>query len=150
MKGQRSKPGGEIGHRPAHLEVDDNSNSLRFGQALLGYRTYSSRELQRRSSRTVFVENVSKRIYVLTLKEAFQCYGHVVDVYIAYRNRKRQGRPTTFAFVRFRSLAKAKWAVKNGDNQKMDGFCIKVFLAKEEGEGAVEKKPVQKIRTKNK
>ncbi|KAK8556345.1 hypothetical protein V6N12_002752 [Hibiscus sabdariffa] len=117
-------PRGGIGRRPAHPEVHDSSKSLSVGRVLSGYRTYSSRELQ--------------------------CYGHVVDVYIAYRNRKRQWKPTTFAFVRFGSLAEAKWAVKNVDNRKMDGFCIKVFLTKEEGEGAAEKKPVQLIRTKNK
>ncbi|KAL4348556.1 hypothetical protein GQ457_17G007420 [Hibiscus cannabinus] len=97
---------------------------------------------------TVFVENVSKRIHVSALREAFQCYGQVADVYIAYWNRKRIKNPTTFAFVRFKTAEEAKCAARKGDNRKMDGYYIRVSIAKVNGNGDEENKPVCQISQK--
>ncbi|XP_039006146.1 uncharacterized protein LOC120133680 [Hibiscus syriacus] len=76
---------------------------------------------------TVFVNNVSKRIHSETLKETFQAYGVVTDVFIAYRSRRRETVGSTFAFVRFRSKSEADTAVRRADGRIMDGFKIRVF-----------------------
>ncbi|KAE8718592.1 hypothetical protein F3Y22_tig00110010pilonHSYRG00005 [Hibiscus syriacus] len=75
----------------------------------------------------VFVNNVSKRIHPSALKEAFQVYGVVIDVYIAYRSVKRQSSGSTFAFVRFGRLSEANTAVRREDSRVIDGFKIRVF-----------------------
>ncbi|KAK9030560.1 hypothetical protein V6N11_031983 [Hibiscus sabdariffa] len=84
---------------------------------------------------SVFVDNVSKRIPISALKEAFECYGQATDVYIAYWNRKRQRDRTTFAFVRFERSEEASRAVVEGNNRMMDGRCIRVFADKGSAEG---------------
>ncbi|KAK8523153.1 hypothetical protein V6N12_047683 [Hibiscus sabdariffa] len=56
---------------------------------------------RRRPGVSIFVDNISRRIHQNTLKEAFQVYGRVVEVFIAYNSLKRLGKPTTFAFVSF-------------------------------------------------
>ncbi|KAK9007246.1 hypothetical protein V6N11_051075 [Hibiscus sabdariffa] len=84
---------------------------------------------------SVFVDNVSKRIPISALKEAFGYYGQVTDVYIAYWNRKRKRDRTTFAFVRFERSEEASRAVAEGNNRMMDGRCIRVFADKGSAEG---------------
>ncbi|KAK8592927.1 hypothetical protein V6N12_045020 [Hibiscus sabdariffa] len=85
---------------------------------------------RRRTGFSVFVTNISKRIHRTTLGEAFQVYDSVVDSFIAYKNIKRKGKPTTSAFVRFRRQHEARKAVTQGDGRIMDGFKIRVFLDK--------------------
>ncbi|KAK8523545.1 hypothetical protein V6N12_048063 [Hibiscus sabdariffa] len=77
---------------------------------------------------SVFVDFISKRIHRATLREAFVGYGKVVDTYIAYNNPGRQKRRYTFAFIRFSNREEALKAVELGNNRRMDGFTIKVFL----------------------
>ncbi|KAL4308915.1 hypothetical protein GQ457_01G015960 [Hibiscus cannabinus] len=84
--------------------------------------------MRRRLGCSVFVNNVSKRIHQATLREAFQSYGVVLDVFISYWNARRKGKPTTFAFVRFKNFVEAKKAVVLGDRRLMDGFKIRVFM----------------------
>ncbi|KAL4386551.1 hypothetical protein GQ457_09G024140 [Hibiscus cannabinus] len=79
---------------------------------------------------SVFINHVSKRIQTATLKEAFEEYGKVLDVYIAYHNPRRAKMRSTFAFVRFSNVWEAMNAVEMANNRKMDGFTIKVFLDK--------------------
>ncbi|KAL4387432.1 hypothetical protein GQ457_09G028790 [Hibiscus cannabinus] len=81
---------------------------------------------------SVFVDFISKRIHRATLKEAFSGYGKVIDTYIAYNNPGRLNRSYTFAFVRFSNREEALRAVEFGNNRRMDGFTIKVFLANNE------------------
>ncbi|XP_039026252.1 serine/arginine-rich splicing factor SC35-like [Hibiscus syriacus] len=76
---------------------------------------------------SIFVSNVSKRIHVPTLKDAFQAYGDVQDVFIAYNSRKRLDASSTFAFVRYRKKSKANNAVLRADGRILDGFKIRVF-----------------------
>ncbi|GMJ05216.1 hypothetical protein HRI_004190800 [Hibiscus trionum] len=78
---------------------------------------------------TVFVDNVSKRIHHSALKEAFGSYGKVVDVFVAYRNRKRRLKPTTFAFIRFNKKVEAIRAMKESSGRLMDGFRVRVVEA---------------------
>ncbi|XP_038999272.1 uncharacterized protein LOC120124752 [Hibiscus syriacus] len=75
----------------------------------------------------MFVNNVSKRIHSKTLKESFQAYGVVTDVFIAYRSRMRLLVGSTFAFVRFRNKSEADKAVCKDDGRFIDGFKIRVF-----------------------
>ncbi|KAE8655416.1 hypothetical protein F3Y22_tig00117027pilonHSYRG00012 [Hibiscus syriacus] len=79
---------------------------------------------------TVFVNFVSKRIHPATLKEAFMEYGVVVDVFIAYRSRRRLYVGSTFAFVRYRRKNEASVAVRRADGRLMDDYRIKVFHEK--------------------
>ncbi|GMJ03153.1 hypothetical protein HRI_003984500 [Hibiscus trionum] len=97
---------------------------------------------RRRLGYGVFVQNVSKRIHFVTLREAFKVYGDVADVYIAYRNASRRAKPTTFAFVRFKEEEGARLAVERGSDRVMDGYHIKVYPTRiQEGKGqTVEKK----------
>ncbi|GMJ13339.1 hypothetical protein HRI_005003100 [Hibiscus trionum] len=78
---------------------------------------------------SVFVDNVSKRIHHLTLKEAFLTYGEVVDVFMAYKNRSRRNKLTTFAFVRFRTEREARMAINKGNGRLMDGFQVRISAA---------------------
>ncbi|KAK9042828.1 hypothetical protein V6N11_071183 [Hibiscus sabdariffa] len=55
----------------------------------------SSSVFQKRRGFSVFVDNVSKRIHYFTLREAFSAYGEIVDVYVAYRSKRRSWRRTT-------------------------------------------------------
>ncbi|KAK8561409.1 hypothetical protein V6N12_048481 [Hibiscus sabdariffa] len=79
---------------------------------------------------SVFVNFVSKRIHKATLRDAFSEYGKVIGTYIAYHNVKRIKNKHTFAFVRFASRDDTERAVERGNNRRMDGFYIKVFLEK--------------------
>ncbi|GMI65150.1 hypothetical protein HRI_000184300 [Hibiscus trionum] len=99
------------------------AESLRSG---LGSRR-GSFPAHRRFGFAVFISNVSKRIHQNALCEAFSVYGTVLDSYIAYWNPKRQGKQTTFAFVRFSRWSEAKRAVDQGNGRLLDGFRIKVF-----------------------
>ncbi|KAK9042894.1 hypothetical protein V6N11_071248 [Hibiscus sabdariffa] len=141
---------GENGYRRAYQTRDYRENSFSGYRDHSGYWVNSSRELRRRLGHTVFVENVSKRIHVSALKEAFQCYGQVVDVYIAYRNKKHLRDLTTFSFVRFKSIEDADCAARSGDKRKMDGFRIKVKLTKENGKKAIAKELIQQEKLKAK
>ncbi|KAL4309565.1 hypothetical protein GQ457_01G031530 [Hibiscus cannabinus] len=82
----------------------------------------------KREGVSVFVNFVSKRIHPKTLREAFEAYGRIVDVFIAYNNAKRLGMRSTFAFVRFTSFKEALLAVEKANNRIMDGFKLKVYL----------------------
>ncbi|KAK8663775.1 hypothetical protein V6N13_083580 [Hibiscus sabdariffa] len=84
----------------------------------------------RRGRATVCVNFVSKRISQSTLREAFEVYGRVTEVYIAYKNPRRIKMRRTFAFIRFSNMGEALRAVEFRNNRKMDGFIIKVFLEK--------------------
>ncbi|XP_039036835.1 transformer-2 protein homolog beta-like [Hibiscus syriacus] len=70
---------------------------------------------------------MSKRIHVSSLKEVFQVYGVVLDVFIAYKSLKRKSVGFTFAFVRFRNRFEANLAVRRADGRVLDGFKIRVF-----------------------
>ncbi|GMI95276.1 hypothetical protein HRI_003196900 [Hibiscus trionum] len=76
----------------------------------------------------VFVTNVSKRIRPNALREAFSVYGKVLRVFIAYHNQKRSKALSTFAFVNFSDKKEAMKAVSLGNNRRLDGFVIKVFV----------------------
>ncbi|KAE8677198.1 hypothetical protein F3Y22_tig00111542pilonHSYRG00126 [Hibiscus syriacus] len=73
---------------------------------------------------SVFVDNVSKRVPQMALKELFQSYRAVLDTYIAYSNLKRKTMKTTFAFVRFRNWDEAKRDVKSGYGRQIDGHIL--------------------------
>ncbi|GMI65214.1 hypothetical protein HRI_000190700 [Hibiscus trionum] len=98
----------------------------------------------RRSGFTVFVNYVSKRIHYRTLKEAFEGYGFVRDVFVAYNSPRRRESSSTFAFVRFKTLVEAKKAVKEGDGRLLDGFRIRVSLEKELVESRMRPKELKK------
>ncbi|KAK9006840.1 hypothetical protein V6N11_019171 [Hibiscus sabdariffa] len=85
---------------------------------------------KRRKGVAVFVNYVSKRIHPLALREAFSEYGKVLDVYIAFNNRKRTGSRSMFAFVRFSNVLEAMAAVEMTNGRLMDGFRIRTFLDK--------------------
>ncbi|KAK8994597.1 hypothetical protein V6N11_045677 [Hibiscus sabdariffa] len=85
----------------------------------------------RRYGFPIFVDNVSKRIHQSSLREAFQTYGSVVDVFVAYKNQKRKNKATTFAFVRFRSQMEALGAIRLANGRRMDGHHIRVFRTRE-------------------
>ncbi|GMJ12962.1 hypothetical protein HRI_004965400 [Hibiscus trionum] len=87
-----------------------------------------SRFMQNKNSVVnVYVENVNKKIHPNTLKAAFMAYGNVKDVYIALKNHKREGKHTTFAFVRFNSPWEAQNAIRRGNGRIMEGFRIRVY-----------------------
>ncbi|KAK9044035.1 hypothetical protein V6N11_072357 [Hibiscus sabdariffa] len=77
---------------------------------------------------SIFINYVSKRIHPSSLKAAFEEYGVVRDVYIAYHSPKRFNMKSTFAFVRFSNIWEVLSAVDLANNRKMDGFTIKVSL----------------------
>ncbi|KAL4319692.1 hypothetical protein GQ457_18G003410 [Hibiscus cannabinus] len=87
-----------------------------------------------RAGVSIFINHVSKWIKTSTLKEAFQEYGNVLDVYIAYYNRRRWRMNSTFAFVRYSNLWEAMNAVDLANNRRMVGFTIKVFLDRKTSE----------------
>ncbi|XP_039040086.1 polyadenylate-binding protein 4-like [Hibiscus syriacus] len=78
----------------------------------------------------VFVDNISKRVHQFALREAFEAYGEVLDVFIAYQNTKRRHSQTTFKFVRYKNLIEANRVVENGNGRKIDGRVVKVFVAR--------------------
>ncbi|GMJ09343.1 hypothetical protein like AT2G27330 [Hibiscus trionum] len=75
----------------------------------------AGKNVHRRLGFTIFMDNVSRRIHPKTLREAFQEYGSVVDVYIAYGNAKRRNKPTVFAFVRFSNKFEAETTILKGN-----------------------------------
>ncbi|KAK8669846.1 hypothetical protein V6N13_104615 [Hibiscus sabdariffa] len=77
---------------------------------------------------SVFVNFVSKRIHRAIVRDVFSEYGNVIGTYMAYHNVKRTKSKHTFAFVRFASREDADKTVTRGNNRRMDGFYIKVFL----------------------
>ncbi|KAK9043326.1 hypothetical protein V6N11_071671 [Hibiscus sabdariffa] len=91
----------------------------------------SSFALRKRRGFSAFVDNVSKRIHYSTLRKAFSVYGDILDVYVAYRNKRRSWYRSTFAFIRYRSIQGARLVIEKGDETIMNGFRVKVFLAKQ-------------------
>ncbi|GMJ04216.1 hypothetical protein HRI_004090800 [Hibiscus trionum] len=91
---------------------------------------------ERRCGFSVFVDNVSKRIRPSTLTDAFSGYGRVLDTYVAYNNKKREMKSSTFAFIRFSSVIQACKAVEKGHGRIMDGHKIRVFRAKDSRNGS--------------
>ncbi|KAE8659943.1 hypothetical protein F3Y22_tig00116959pilonHSYRG00044 [Hibiscus syriacus] len=86
-------------------------------------------QTMRDSGFTVFVNYVNKRTLISSLKEAFQVYGDVLDVFIVYNRMKRKSVGYTFAFVRFRNRFEVNLAVRRVDGRVMDGYKIRVFHA---------------------
>ncbi|GMJ02655.1 hypothetical protein HRI_003934700 [Hibiscus trionum] len=99
------------------------------GRSERSERTADCTMVRRRLGVSIFVDNVSRRIHLKTLKEAFQEYGTVVDVYMAYGNQKRRNKPIVFAFVRFSNKEEAKSAIQKGNGRIMDGFKVRIFMA---------------------
>ncbi|KAL4367770.1 hypothetical protein GQ457_05G017650 [Hibiscus cannabinus] len=118
--------------------LTDYSLAFHKSQGLKSHREMKSR----REGISIFVENVSKRIHHTALKEAFEVYGEVLDVYVAYNNLKRIHRRTTFAFVRFKGMESAWRAISEGNGRVMDGNRIIIFHAKPTGGGIVGKNQV--------
>ncbi|GMI82099.1 hypothetical protein HRI_001879200 [Hibiscus trionum] len=116
------------GGHGGHGEVREQwvRRSGRSSQSAPGYS--QPRKNAVRPGFAVFVNFVSKRIHVNTLRKAFELYGAVIDVYIAYHSPKRYKVNHTFAFVRFSNLEEAKKAADLGNNRRLDGYFIKVFL----------------------
>ncbi|KAK8626189.1 hypothetical protein V6N13_133841 [Hibiscus sabdariffa] len=75
-----------------------------------------------RKGADVFVNYVSKRVHPRSLREAFEEYVKVLDVYVAYNNRRRLGMRSTFTFVRFSIQQEVEVAVNNANNREMDVF----------------------------
>ncbi|GMJ04047.1 hypothetical protein HRI_004073900 [Hibiscus trionum] len=101
---------------------------------------------RRRRGVSVFINYVSRRIHHQSLGEAFRIYGSVVDVFIAYNNLKRLGKPTTFAFVRFKDVEGANKAVMEANGRRMDGYRIKVDFAKPATSGNTMRKNHRSVR----
>ncbi|KAL4318738.1 hypothetical protein GQ457_18G015890 [Hibiscus cannabinus] len=91
-----------------------------------------ARQKEKKPGVSVFVNYVRKRIHQTTLKDAFSEYGKVIDTYIAYHNLKRIKNNYTFAFVRFACWEDAVRAVERGNNRRMGGFCVKVYIEKKD------------------
>ncbi|KAE8726687.1 hypothetical protein F3Y22_tig00006507pilonHSYRG00020 [Hibiscus syriacus] len=72
-----------------------------------------------------------KGMLKMMLKDFFQTYGVVLDVYVVYSNPKKKMKSSTFAFVRYRNLDEAKRAVVEVDGRWIIGKSIRVFLSLE-------------------
>ncbi|XVF15143.1 hypothetical protein REPUB_Repub09cG0124200 [Reevesia pubescens] len=78
----------------------------------------------------VFVKNnLSCRISNEALREAFNVYDRVVEVYISYFSKLGKVRPFTFAFVRFKFEYELTKAIEEGNYRRMDGRLIRVKKA---------------------
>ncbi|XP_039069826.1 transformer-2 protein homolog beta-like [Hibiscus syriacus] len=111
------------------LERNRRPSARGWGKAAATVRRRGTADDARhREEFTVFVNNVSKGTHQATLRDVFSEYGEVVDYFIAYRNQKRVGKNTTFAFVRFKRWMDAVRAVEKGDKRKLDNFMIRVFM----------------------
>ncbi|EOX92382.1 Uncharacterized protein TCM_001337 [Theobroma cacao] len=51
---------------------------------------------------SVFADNLSKKMSWLAIKEAFEEYGRVVDVFIPRESSQDRGRSVNYAFIRYR------------------------------------------------
>ncbi|KAK8604332.1 hypothetical protein V6N13_099277 [Hibiscus sabdariffa] len=91
---------------------------------------FSGSARRHRSGFNVFVNFVSKRIHPFALSEAFSVYGRVVDVFISFNNPKRLKSMSTFVFIWFALMVEVEKDVRLGNNRRMNGFVIKVFLEK--------------------
>ncbi|XVF62071.1 hypothetical protein PTKIN_Ptkin08bG0187600 [Pterospermum kingtungense] len=69
--------------------------------------------------------NLSPRISNGAVREAFSPYGHVMDVFIHRKNSK----PSTYGFVRYRSQAECWEAIRYGNGRFMDGKVVGVKMA---------------------
>ncbi|KAK8635442.1 hypothetical protein V6N13_004179 [Hibiscus sabdariffa] len=95
---------------------------------------------------SVFVNFVSKRIRPATLREAFQDYGKVTDVYITYHNPRRRRLSSTFAFVRFSNMWEALNAVDLANNRRMDEFTITIKVFLEHKSSGDSKGPLEEVK----
>ena len=77
---------------------------------------------------TVFVGNLSQKVFKSALWEMFCEYDKVVDVYIPHLSMK-PFRVKTYAFVRYKKKAKMLRAIEHGNNRRVDGWFIKVKKA---------------------
>ncbi|GMI97752.1 hypothetical protein HRI_003444500 [Hibiscus trionum] len=80
----------------------------------------------------VFVDNLSKRISRIALKELFNHHGRVERIFIPMNNSKVKYREsnTTFAFVTMATKAEMERVIANLNNTKMDGSLVRVFRAR--------------------
>ncbi|EOY12746.1 Uncharacterized protein TCM_031281 [Theobroma cacao] len=81
----------------------------------------------RSSLHSVYISNLSRRITKQGLKEVFDAYGKVRDVFIS--NRQSQAKVTTFAFVRYKELREMDRACTHGNGRRLDGHYIVVKKA---------------------
>ncbi|XP_039027669.1 serine/arginine-rich splicing factor SC35-like [Hibiscus syriacus] len=100
---------------------------------------------RRRRGFSVFVDNVGKRVSQATLRDLFQAYGVVLDVYIAYSNPRRKLKSSTFAFVRYKNRDDACQAVTKGAGRVIDGSPVRVFLSYNNREATQRSEKVKKV-----
>ncbi|GMI89043.1 hypothetical protein HRI_002573600 [Hibiscus trionum] len=80
--------------------------------------------------KTLFIDNLSKRISRRTLWEWFSNHGVIERVFIPAVNRKAKYKNTTFAFITVAEREDAKRIIGITNGVRLDGFVIKVSLAK--------------------
>ncbi|XVF04126.1 hypothetical protein REPUB_Repub05bG0055200 [Reevesia pubescens] len=78
---------------------------------------------------TVFVDNLSFRVAKPALREVFNVYGKVCDLYIPVNGGIRKGRTSNFSFIRYFYEDEMWKAIEGGNNRKIDGRFITVRKA---------------------
>ncbi|XVE88157.1 hypothetical protein DITRI_Ditri19aG0045700 [Diplodiscus trichospermus] len=75
---------------------------------------------------SVFVGNLSYRVSKSALKDVFDLYGIVRDVFIGAHRSWRCHKGITFVLVRYRTLAEMQRVIREGNNRHIDGWNIRV------------------------
>jgi cold-inducible RNA-binding protein len=83
----------------------------------------------------LYVGNLSFDTSEAGLREAFEQFGQITDVYVA--SDRETGRPRGFAFVTFSNEQESAAAVEKMNGAQLDGRALNVTIArpKEEGGG---------------
>ncbi|WRX10494.1 RNA recognition motif domain - like 10 [Theobroma cacao] len=81
----------------------------------------------RSSLHSIFVANLSRRVTRQGLKDFFDVYGRVRDVFISLK--QNPNKTTTFAFVRYKEKWEMERAILQSNGRKLDGYHLMVKKA---------------------
>ncbi|EOX91876.1 Uncharacterized protein TCM_000936 [Theobroma cacao] len=76
----------------------------------------------RSSIHSIFVTNLSRRVTTQGLKDFFDVYGRVRDVFISLK--QNPNKTTTFAFVRYKETWEMERAILQNNGRKLDGYHL--------------------------
>ncbi|XVE89961.1 hypothetical protein DITRI_Ditri20bG0038400 [Diplodiscus trichospermus] len=112
--------------RNVYGSVSGGERRVEFQKTYKGHHPQQSSLDWRTNLFTIFIVNLSRRVPKRALWETFSEYGKVVDIYISSSFKSNRDRDTTFAFVRYKFRSEMVKAILNGNNRRIEGWCIRV------------------------
>ncbi|XVE65334.1 hypothetical protein DITRI_Ditri07aG0172700 [Diplodiscus trichospermus] len=113
---RRQSISGCVSYREKRIETQNTSWSLRDKCGSPDWRA---------NLFSLFIDNLSRRVFRGALWDFFFEFGRVMDVFVSLGGNGNGAKETTYAFVRFKFKSELRKAIEGGNNKIIDGLRIK-------------------------